>query len=324
VVVTEALNASSMTEHLQGYTAWPTSSHAHRPTAIALGIFDGVHLGHQTLMQTVRHHAQHEHLAAVVFTFSPHPAKILNPAYAPNLLEPMPARLAHLERHGMDAVVVQPFDKLFASQSAETFVTQILVGHLKVRHVIIGRDFVFGRKQQGNVALLQSLGEQHQFAVHACDPVRVDGMVVSSTRIRDFVHHGEMAGAQALLGRPYRLWGTTQRMAHQAAHTWAEVIPHAEQMPAVGLYAAWAVGAHGAAQALIEITAAQDDDDGTHRRCWVHLPYEASPSHQGDMAYYAFVARLRGANKHRGRLDGPPTPEEMAAAGTLWADQPEH
>ena len=177
-----------MTLLIPGYAHWPESDLAHKQTALAMGIFDGVHLGHQALLQKLRLCAEQEPLTTVALTFDPHPAKVLSPAYAPPLLEPIAARVAHMQRLGVDAVVVHPFTKETAQITAEDFVRDVLHGIFHVRHIVVGADFVFGHKQGGNVPLLTAMGRSLGFEVHGVPPVRIEGMVASSTKIREFVH----------------------------------------------------------------------------------------------------------------------------------------
>ena len=251
-----------MTLLIPGYLHWPQSDLAHKQTALAMGIFDGVHLGHQALLQKLRLCAEQEPLTTVALTFDPHPAKVLSPAYAPPLLEPIAARVAHMQRLGVDAVVVHPFTKETAQITAEDFVRDVLHGIFHVRHIVVGADFVFGHKQGGNVPLLTAMGRSLGFEVHGVPPVRIEGMVASSTKIREFVHRGALRGAQALLGRPYQLWGSFRH--ETTAQPWRQVLPHCEQMPAPGLYAGWAQGEDGQkAQALVHVAHLGDDDDAT-------------------------------------------------------------
>jgi FAD synthase len=213
-----------MTLRVSPYTNWPSSSNG-RGSAVALGIFDGVHVGHRALLARALACAHRDDLYSAAFTFHPHPARVFRARYAPKLIEPMAARLAHFNELGIDRAVVQPFDTEFAATSPQAFVTDVLVDTLRVRHVIVGGDFVFGYRQSGNVELLRELGQTHQFTVHVIEPVRVDGMVASSTKVREFVHDGDLTGASALLGRPYALHVHGPAAADGTVRCAAELVP---------------------------------------------------------------------------------------------------
>ena len=296
---------------------------------MALGIFDGVHVGHQALLRAVLHWARREGLTAMALTFSPHPAKVLSPAYAPLLLEPMAARLHNMGALGMDALLVQPFDHAFASTSAEAFVRDVLHGRLAARHVVVGQHFVFGSRQQGTVALLEALGAELGFAVHPVEPVRVQGMVASSSKIREFVQRGELAGAQALLGRPYRLWGAWGQPGASAGQSWLGWTPAGEQLPPGGSYAGWAVAPDAATPVLLRVVRPTGNDGEAAVTVLVH-GLELADGPGGEVA----AAALHGAQyvALAGRLpaeanplsSAPPTPLALAAGAALVLARPEH
>lgn len=253
-----------MAQWVPGFHAWHTTpwASAGQGTAVAMGIFDGVHLGHQALIASLMRCTQAHTgtaLASVVLTFDPHPAKLLRPAYAPQLLEPIAARVAHMDALGVDAVVVHPFDHATASIEAEAFVVDVLHHTLRAKHIIVGADFVFGHKQGGNVELLQRMGQELGFTVHPHPQVRIDGMVASSTKVREFVRRGALRGAEDLLGRPYVLYCHPKEEAGPNAGPWQPLVPEGEQMPAPGLYAAWAAAEGCRAAALVHIAHLEDD-----------------------------------------------------------------
>jgi riboflavin kinase/FMN adenylyltransferase len=307
-----------MTSLIPGYTQWPQSPLAQQHTALAMGIFDGVHLGHQALLQKLHLCAEQEPLATVALTFDPHPAKVLNPAYAPQLLEPIEARVAHMQRLGVDAVVVHPFTKQTAGIHAEAFVRDVLHGIFKVRHIVVGADFVFGHKQSGNVPLLQDMGRTLGFEVHGLPPVRIEGMVASSTKIREFVHRGALRGAQALLGRPYQLWGTFEQGSAATAQPWRRVLPTGEQMPAPGLYAGriQADGEHQV-QALVHVAHVGDDDDAAVTLLAHPVsPHEPLPS---SLRYVTLHSRLHAMPLGAATAWRAPSERDLAAAREVLA-----
>jgi len=184
-------------------------------TAVTIGNFDGVHLGHQRIFQAVNDwvglkgnlHKKQEQLTPTVLTFYPHPAKVLRPADAPQLLCTLSQRLAEFESAGMHAALVLKFDEQLAKVSAEDFARTYLVDTLRARAVFVGANFRFGHKQAGNVKLLEEFGQRWDFEVHVVPPVIQDGIVVSSTAVRCAVREGRMEDASRLLGRPFALAG---------------------------------------------------------------------------------------------------------------------
>lgn len=178
-----------------------------KASVIALGVFDGLHLGHQALIQRAVKRAQTQGGASVAFSFDPHPAKLFAPERAPKLLVSPAERTRLLYQAGIDRVILQPFDRAFAALSPEAFVERILVARLGVQAVVVGSNFRFGRDQVGDPAKLRALGEAAGFAVEALSQVNQAGARVSSSRIRDAVQAGEVDVARQLLGRPYTLFG---------------------------------------------------------------------------------------------------------------------
>jgi riboflavin kinase/FMN adenylyltransferase len=186
------------------------------PTVAAIGNFDGVHLGHQEILSAVVREAR-EHVArlqrarAVAITFDPHPEQFLNPSAAPRLLTPIDERLRLLALTGIDAVVVLPFDAALVLLPAREFVQSILVKALALRSLHEGGNFRFGHRAEAGVAELQAFGAEFGFAVHVHAPVRVRGLEVSSSSIREHVASGDMTRARWMLGRPFEIRSTQAR-----------------------------------------------------------------------------------------------------------------
>jgi riboflavin kinase / FMN adenylyltransferase len=178
-----------------------------KAAVVTIGNFDGVHLGHQRILAGVLERARATELLAAVLTFYPHPARILRPEAAPPLLSALPQRLAAFEAAGMDAALVLKFDAELAKVSAEDFAHVYLVETLKARAVMVGGNFRFGHRQAGDVKLLEELGRRQNFEVHVVPPVVTDGVVVSSSAIRQALREGRVEEAARLLGRPFPLEG---------------------------------------------------------------------------------------------------------------------
>lgn len=217
----------------------------HGPFAIGIGIFDGVHKGHQALLLEAKKAGAIEGIACMAYTFDPHPAALLNPALAPRLIEPLKTRLERFASLGLDATLVEPFNEDFACLDAADFVRDVLIGKLQARHVVVGRGFRFGAGQGGDLDLLKRVAQEHGVKVHGVDLVRIDGIEVSSTKIREFVRNGRMKGASLLLGRPFTLSGQVERGAGRGAKigfATANLLAENELLPAPGVYVGWANG----------------------------------------------------------------------------------
>ena len=178
-------------------------------SAVTIGAYDGVHIGHRRVIEHVRRRAASGGLRSVVVTFDKNPAAVVNPASAPPRLTDIELKLELLVETGVDQILVIEFDAERAKEKAEDFVTEVLVAELSARVVVVGDDFHFGHQRRGNVALLQTMGEEAGFSVepvHLVSDERVHE-VVSSTRIRGLIAKGKLAEATALLGRPHEVRG---------------------------------------------------------------------------------------------------------------------
>jgi riboflavin kinase / FMN adenylyltransferase len=211
---------------------------------IAIGNFDGVHRGHQALVAAARAEAHARGARAGVLTFDPHPARFFAPALAPPLLMPLARRIELLGEAGADFVMVEPFDAALARLDPEAFVADVLVAALGVGHVVVGHDFSFGRGRAGNAARLVELGRGHGVGVTVVPAVAVDGLVCSSTKIREFLLAGRIDGARLLLGRPPEVTGTVVRGAGRGRALGiptANLDPEGDLPLRTGIYAARAV-----------------------------------------------------------------------------------
>jgi riboflavin kinase/FMN adenylyltransferase len=176
-------------------------------TVLAIGNFDGLHLGHRALLERLTAKARELDLPATVMTFEPHPRELFSPDQAPARLTSLREKLGLLEICGVERVYVCHFNRKLATLTAEQFIDQILVRGLAVRHLIIGDDFRFGRGRTGDFAMLQRSGTDHGFGVEAMHTIDLDGERVSSSAVRDALAGGDLEHAARLLGRPYRISG---------------------------------------------------------------------------------------------------------------------
>ncbi len=212
-----------------------------RMPVVAIGNFDGVHVGHQQLLALARTAATARGGEAVVLTFDPHPAKVLAPQLAPPLLTTTSQKLDQLAARGIDVCVVEPFTRELAGRSADDFVDSILVRAIGAKEIVVGYDFTYGTKRQGNVDSLRAAGATRGFTVHVVPAVTVEGLVASSTKIREFVLEGKVEGAAVLLGREFAVEGGVMRGAGRGRTIGiptANIRIDGEILPKPGVYAA--------------------------------------------------------------------------------------
>jgi riboflavin kinase/FMN adenylyltransferase len=178
-----------------------------RKVCVAIGVFDGVHLGHQQIIrQTVADARQHDAIVLVI-TFDRHPSVVVAPERVPPLIYSLPQKLGAIESLGADTLLLIHFDEKFSGQTGENFIRSLACDLGKIQSLCVGADFVFGHKRSGNVALLKKLGGELGFTVHGLAAVSLDSQIVSSTRIREAIRAGNLDAASQMLGRPYAISG---------------------------------------------------------------------------------------------------------------------
>jgi len=213
--------------------------------ALALGNFDGVHIGHQHVIGKAKQIADKNKVPAVVMSFSPHPRRFFRPDDPCFELSPGIFKARPIRELGVDALFSIPFDSHLASMAAGTFIEKILVSQLKISHVIAGYDFVFGKGRQGNLALLKKMGKKYGFKtsiVDAVHPKDKDLPPISSTLIRKYLRAGRVQDASRLLGRPWEIEGevvTGEQRGRQIGFPTANVALGNFLNPAFGVYACW-------------------------------------------------------------------------------------
>ena len=217
-----------------------------RPYPVAtIGNFDGHHIGHWALLQTVSQTARKAAGTALALTFDPHPVKILAPHVDLRFLTGPEEKLARFQEAGIDEVVVLEFSGIFGMLSPEAFADQVLSRGLGLKELFVGQHFVFGHKRAGRIADLVALGSRYGFAVHPMAPVTASGGVVSSTRIRQLIQAGDVAQAALLLGRQYAMTGViapgAQRGQELGWRTANLPVPPDRVAPADGVYVTVAV-----------------------------------------------------------------------------------
>lgn len=223
--------------HVAHFPSDPSPGWA-RPVA-ALGNFDGVHRGHQKILDLVKRQADEDGGAPVVVTFDPHPPRIVRPDKAPPMLMNLSQKLEAFDRAGMHGVAVVQFTPEMARWEPEVFVDRVLVEWLHVAEVWVGANFLFGRDRMGTFTLLQALGEDRGFRTENIEPVRYKDFVVSSTRIRHLVAEGRVDESAALLGHYYYLDGIVvhgEKRGRLLGFPTANLRTENELLPAIGIY----------------------------------------------------------------------------------------
>ncbi len=212
-------------------------------SALTLGNFDGVHVGHQHLITQVKKRARIMGLASIVITFDPHPLMVLMGKKNPLFITLNKQKLELISDLGVDYVLCMQFNREIAAMEPEDFVREFLVNKLRLRELIVGYDYVFGRNRKGNFHLLQQLGPKYGFSVDQFLPVMVDGAIVSSTRIRDLLKSGRVWEVKPLLGRFYRVEGRVitgrRRGGALLGFPTANILLQDELFPRTGVYAVW-------------------------------------------------------------------------------------
>jgi len=236
------------------------------PLFLAIGVFDGVHRGHQAVISTSARHAHAADGTPVVVTFDPHPAKVLRPNDAPHLLTARQHKIDLIRTLGVAHLLILEFTEKFAATPPEEFVRQLMAHSKPLREICVGHEWSFGRNRAGNLTLLKSLGAELGFNVVGIPPIMGDGHVISSTAIRNAVKAGKFDEAAAMLGRPYSILGTVidgDKLGKKLGFPTANLSAHSEQFPPDGVYfaEAWIEGVlyHGLVNLGIRPTIAKGE-----------------------------------------------------------------
>jgi riboflavin kinase / FMN adenylyltransferase len=273
---------------------------ASRGVSLAIGFFDGVHLGHQQVIrQAVSDAQQHEGLA-VVLTFDRHPKAVVAPDRVPALIYSLPQKLRAIASLGPDAAWVIPFDETFSRQTGEQFIRSLLTSFGSVLSICVGSTFSFGYKRSGNVELLQKLGAELNFTVHGLAAVSLDGQPVSSTRIREAIRQGQLDLAGQMLGRSYVLAGTVisgDQIGRQLGFPTANLDVAGRAVPPTGVYVAHVLAQNQTYRAVINIGFRPTlQNPVPELRVEAHL-LEFSADLSGQELEVAFLKKLRDEQK---------------------------
>ena len=274
-------------------------------SAVTIGAYDGVHLGHQAVIEEVRARASTLGVPTAVVTFDRHPAAVVRPESAPKLLTDLDQKLELLGQAGVDYTLVIHFDEERSHESAEDFVNEVLVGCLRARLVVVGEDFHFGRNRGGNVDLLRRMGPNLGFDVDGLKLVPVPGIEgpVSSTAIRRALQEGDVVTAARLLGRPHEVRGAVEQGDGRGGKvlgfpTANVAVPNEIQLPADGIYAGWYARPDGSAQAAAISIGRRPTfyPEGGPSMVEAYL-LDFDGDLYGERAKVRFVSRLRGEER---------------------------
>jgi riboflavin kinase/FMN adenylyltransferase len=279
------------------------------PAVVAIGNFDGVHLGHRSILAGALSEGRERGARAVAVTFDPHPEQVLRPANAPRLITPTAERLRLLRATGVDAVLVLRFDQQLAAMEAREFVRSVLAGALQAKSVHEGRSFRFGHGARAGVAELAAFGEEFGFAVRVHDAVRVHGLEVSSSAIRALVADGDMRRARWMLGRPFAIKSTPARgrgIGTKVLVPTVNLAPYGELLPAFGVYVTrLCVNGH-AFRAVTNVGNRPTFGEASFAVESYILDFEPLELHEQTPLELEFLLRLRGENTW-------PSPEALKA-----------
>ena len=268
-------------------------------SVVTIGAYDGLHLGHEELLERVLAASREKGLASVVMSFEPMPKEFFGGSQSPARLMRFREKFDSLANHGVDLFYCPRFSGAMRNISAMDFVRRILVHGLNVRHVVVGDDFHFARRREGNVEQLQAAGAVLDFSVERVPSVVVNGVRVSSTAIRDALTSGDMQTATALLGRPYRMSGKVvkgDRVGRTLGYPTANVDLRRRQSAVMGIFA---VRVHGVGPEPLDAVASvgsRPTFEGTRAILEVHI-FDFDGDIYGDYIHVDFLAWLRDQEK---------------------------
>lgn len=266
-------------------------------SVVTIGVFDGVHRGHQHIIAKAVTAAADAGLPSVVVTFDPHPSQVVRPGAHPAVLTDLTRRGELVAELGVDGFCVLPFTREFSQQSPQTFVHDLLVGRLHAAHVVVGDNFRFGHKAAGDTALLAQLGSTFGFTTEAVDLTGEGATVFSSTYIRSCVDAGDVSAAAEALGRPHRVAGVVVRGANRGGAQLGFPTANVHHdpftaVPADGIYAGWLHGQDGSTLPTAISVGTNPTFSGTERTVEAYV-LDFSGDLYGAAVGVDFIARLR-------------------------------
>lgn len=272
-----------------------------RPTVATIGNFDGIHRGQQLVLERLRERASAAGVVAAVVTFEPHPLDILRPQRPPQRITVREQKTELLRRSGIELLTIIEFTKQFSHTPARLFVEQFLHRKLGAQEILVGRGFGFGHRREGNLALLQEMGQELGFRARGVDELNCDGATVSSTRIRQAVRGGEVEAAARLLGRPFALSGVVVRGEGRGKdHGWPtiNIRPEHQLLPADGVYVSevWRPTDGAVLGGVTNVGLRPTFANGDRRVVETHL-FDFARDIYGERVELALLKRLRGEHR---------------------------
>ena len=278
------------------------------PRSITIGVFDGVHRGHQRILGHALARGAHFGAKSTVVTFDPHPVKVLHRETEHPILMSLPHRLRQFEKAGIRETLIVRFNRAVSKISHEKFLKEILLKKLGMVSLSVGYDFCFGRAGEGNIPYLKQMSARLGFDFAVVPPLKIGRQIISSTRIRQSIEKGELARAAKMLGRPVSVYGTViyGRGRGKSIHfPTANLNPHHETLPPSGVYSAWGYLNGRKLKGIIHIGARPTFQD-KERSLEVHF-LDFYENIYGKELELVFVSRLRSTRRFS-------SPEELAAA----------
>ena len=276
-------------------------THAPRGVYIAIGVFDGVHLGHQRVIAQARDDARAAGGMSVVLTFDPHPMRVLQPEKAPLLLTSTEHKLKLIEQLGVDACLLLTFDRPFSETPPETFISMIADARIHLREICVGSRFRFGYNRAGDVRLIEKLAPAHGFTVKEIHSVHTgDGEMISSTGIRQHVLQGRIDRAAQLLGRPFSVLGVVEQgdhRGHKLGYPTANLNPHNEVLPPNGVYAVRVLVKNEKLGGVVNIGVRPTFAEGEHKRVLEAHIFDFDRDLYGQEVEVVFLKKLREEKK---------------------------
>lgn len=273
-----------------------------RPTVLTLGVFDGLHLGHQLIMKTVVDRARAINAVPTVITFEPHPRAVLHPESAPPLLQTLDQKIEAMSVLGIEQTIVIHFDKEFSQVRAQDFLREVVVDRLQATEVYLGRGFFFGHQREGNIELLREVSGELGFVADEVPEVRLRGKRIGSTRIRELLVAGRINLARRMLGRPYGVEGPVVRGAQrggQLGFPTANIQPHNRVIPRAGVYVTATLIEGHWRRSVTNIGTRPTFGDSLEASVETHI-LNWSGDLYGDVVRVRFLHRLRDEKKFAG------------------------
>jgi riboflavin kinase/FMN adenylyltransferase len=273
------------------------------PTHLAIGVFDGVHLGHQAVIARARESAKLSGGSSVAVTFHPHPVRVLRPEKAPRLLTSTQHKIRLIRSLGADALLILEFTPKFSRTRPERFIEDLAEGSNQLRQICVGKEWCFGANRSGSVRLLEELSPKLGFELGTVAPVLVGEQVVSSTLIRSAIERGALEFANLLLGRQFTILGTVsegKKLGTRLGYPTANLRAHNEQFPPNGVYAAkaWFAGKEYGGVVNIGVRPTLEYEGG-ERLLELHL-FDFNQDIYGQDVEVAFLRYLRPEQKFSG------------------------